>query len=417
MLPKRSIFNLKSSIDKTVIVGLSGGVDSSVTAMLLHEAGYRVIGVFLHFWSDPVSAPLMKGGQGGLAKANKCCSIETMLQARKVADRLGIAFYSLDLSEVFKEKVVDYFLSAYSQGWTPNPCIMCNRDIKFGAVLDAFGTFGADYWATGHYAKIVQENGISKLFQPRDLDKDQTYFLHALTQEKLQQTLFPLGDHLKSEVRELATKLQVEHYGGTYRESQNLCFYAESEPDAFLERNLPPQLQKPGEIKTREGKVLGTHRGLFHYTVGQRRGLNIPSLGRVSRTRDGRGLSEGVDPQPYYVVGVDLPSNALIVGDKQDLLSTECRLSNVTFTRPVSPDELTDLDVKVRYSKTSVKGRVVTGSQSTVDSKNTAKPTTGYCELSTVYFDSPVRAVTPGQHAVFYRGGECLGGGVIVARP
>ena len=376
-----------ASSQKTVIVGLSGGVDSSVTAMLLHEAGYRVIGVFLHFWSDPTTT---------ITKANKCCSIETMLQARKVADKLGIAFYSLDLSEVFKEKVVNYFLSAYSQGWTPNPCIMCNRDIKFGAVLDAFETFGADYWATGHYAKIVQDGGVSKLFQPKDLDKDQTYFLHALTQEKLQQTLFPLGDHLKSEVRELATKLQVGHYGGTYRESQNLCFYAESEPDAFLERNLPPELQQPGEIKTREGKVLGTHRGLFHYTVGQRRGIEIPA------------------DRAYYVVGVDLPSNSLIVGDKEDLLSTECRLSNVTFTRPVSSDELTDLDVKVRYSKTSVKGRVVTGSQSTVDSKNTAKPTTGYCELSTVYFDSPVRAVTPGQHAVFYRGGECLGGGVIV---
>ncbi len=353
---------------KTVIVGLSGGVDSSVTAMLLHEAGYRVIGVFLHFWSDPTTT---------VTKANKCCSIETMLQARKVADKLGIAFYSLDLSEVFKGKVVNYFLSAYSQGWTPNPCIMCNRDIKFGAVLDAFETFGADYWATGHYAKIVQDGGVSKLFQPKDLDKDQTYFLHALTQEKLQQTLFPLGDHLKSEVRELATKLQVEHYGGTYRESQNLCFYAESEPDAFLERNLPPELQQPGEIKTREGKVLGTHRGLFHYTVGQRRGIEIPA------------------DRAYYVVGVDLPSNSLIVGDKNDLLSMECRLSNVTFTRPVSPDELTDLDVKVRYSKTSVKASLTD---------------------TTLHFSEPVRAVTPGQHAVFYRAGECLGGGVIIRK-
>lgn len=351
---------------KTVIVGLSGGVDSSVTAMLLSEAGYRVIGVFLHFWSDPTTT---------VTKANKCCSIETMLQARKVADKLGIAFYSLDLSEVFKQKVVDYFLSAYSQGWTPNPCIMCNRDIKFGAVLDAFETFGADYWATGHYAKIVNEDGVSKLFQPRDLDKDQTYFLHALTQDKLQRTLFPLGDHLKSEVRELATKLQVEHYGGTYRESQNLCFYAEAEPDAFLERNLPPELQQPGEIRTREGKVLGTHRGLFHYTVGQRRGIEIPA------------------DQAYYVVGVDLPSNSLIVGAKDDLLSTDCQLSSVTLTRPVSPDELHDLDVKVRYSKTSVKAAL---------------------DGSTLRFSEPVRAVTPGQHAVFYRAGECLGGGIIL---
>ncbi len=353
---------------------MSGGVDSSVTAMLLKEQGYNVVGVFLRFWVDPM---VVYDG----AKENKCCSLETQLRARQVADKLDIPFYVLNLVDAFKEKVVDYYLNGYEKGWTPNPCIMCNRDVKFGLMIDKLSEFGAQYWATGHYASIRENNGIFHLFEAKDKAKDQSYFLYALDQKKLSKTIFPLGNLTKEEVKDLAQKFGLDGFKRTqYQESQNLCFYPEDKPYNFLERYLPTSLQQPGVLKTKDGEVLGTHNGLFHFTIGQRRGIHIKGYSR-----------------PLYVTGFDTKDNTVWLGDEADLFSDSCRLEDVTFLNPVFPDRIDNVLVKPRYTKNPFKADLVKEN--------------GTYRLA---FHSPVRALTPGQSAVFYRNEEVLGGGIII---
>lgn len=357
---------------KTIVVGMSGGVDSSVTAMLLKKQGYSVVGVFLNFWADPV---IEQGKEN-----NKCCSIANMLRARRVADVLDIPFYTIDLTEAFKQKVVDYFLEGFAQGWTPNPCIMCNRDIKFGLMLERLQAMGGDFWATGHYARITEQNGTYRLLAAKDKDKDQSYFLYALNQEKLSRTLFPLGDLTKPEVKKMAQELNLDSFGESYQESQNLCFYPERTPDEFLDRYLPASLQQPGPIMLSDGKVIGTHHGLCHYTIGQRKGIKL-----------------GGQTMPLYVIRRDMSKNSLVVGYEADLWQKECYLESATFLNGSLPDELEEVQIKIRSTKNPTPGSI-------------KKEGAGY----RVLFKQPMRAITPGQSAVFYQGEELLGGGIIM---
>jgi tRNA-uridine 2-sulfurtransferase len=354
----------------TVVVGMSGGVDSSVAAALLVEQGYRVIGMMLRLWSEP-----------GSAEENRCCAPDAMVLARRVAAKLGIPFYAVDVQEQFYDVVVQSFIEGYSQGVTPNPCVVCNRQIRWGFLLDHARAFGADFLATGHYARVEQVQGEDggpcvRLLRGIDPAKDQSYVLSVLSQEQLGQSLFPIGGYPKTEVRELAQKFNLP--AATRADSQDLCFLANSDMRGFLRRNAP-QVGRPGPIVSVAGQLLGEHQGLAFYTIGQRKGLGIPS------------------PEPLYVIRKELGSNTLIVGAAQDLGQRELYAAEVNWISgqpPVGPLQVT---AKIRYKATEA-AAVVT-------------PLPG--DTVKVDFDQPLRDITPGQRVVFYQGMECLGGGTI----
>lgn len=256
-----------------ILIALSGGVDSSVVAHLLHRQGHELIGVMMKLWTDPLAPAVTR------ALPTKCCSVEHIRRARSVCEKLAIPFYVLNLENEFKKQVVDPFLQGYRNGETPNPCIECNRTIKFGALLNKTEELGCDMLATGHYARIAEEiasDGSKRhlLLEALDVSKDQSYYLYTLTQEKLKRILFPLGTLRKEEVFGLAKQFDVP-IPDYYRESQDLCFYPEKEPEAFLRRYID---MEPGEIRTEDGMIVGSHKGLALYTIGQRRGLGIGGL-------------------------------------------------------------------------------------------------------------------------------------------
>ena len=267
---------------------MSGGVDSSVAAALLREQGYDVIGMMLRLWSEP-----------GKEESNRCCTPDSMAQARRVAAKLDIPFYVVDAKDVFHDTVVQYFLDGYARGETPNPCLICNRQIRWTFLLDHALALGADYMATGHYVRIRRdETGKSDLLRAVDHSKDQSYVLHVLTQEKLKHALFPIGDYPKPEIRAIAEKHGLPT--ASRKDSQDLCFLAGEDYRNFLQRNAAEML-KPGVILTRDGKSVGEHTGLANYTIGQRKGLGLAS------------------PVPLYVLGKNAASNTLIVGTQQEL--------------------------------------------------------------------------------------------------
>src|ERR671923_242420 len=247
-----------------VVVALSGGVDSSVAAALLKEQGYDVMGMMLRLWSEP-----------GKEDSNRCCTPDSMAQARRVAVKLDIPFYVIDAKDVFHNTVVQYFLDGYARGETPNPCLICNRQIRWTFLLNHALALGAEFMATGHYVRIKRnEDGTSELLRAVDRSKDQSYILHILNQEKLRHALFPVGDYTKPEIRQIA-----ERYGlptASRKDSQDLCFLAGEDYRNFLQRNAA-EILKPGEILTRDGRTLGTHTGLANYTIGQRKGLGVAS--------------------------------------------------------------------------------------------------------------------------------------------
>lgn len=360
-----------------VAVGMSGGVDSSTSAALLVDQGYECFGLFMHYWSDPV-------GVEGRAPENQCCSVENFEDVRRVCRRLGMPLYTLNFDELFKTEVVDYFLAEYAAGRTPNPCVQCNRLIKFGAFLEKAQTLGADAVATGHYAVVRRPSGgrgSYHLYASPDRDRDQSYFLYNLTQAHLPHVLFPVGGYHKRQVRALARRfaLPVAEKG----ESSGVCFVKEKQHDSFLGRHLA---LTPGDIVTTSGEVIGTHRGLPLYTVGQRRGI-------------------GSGGGPYYVVRSDSATNRLIVtADPRDP-ALSCQTFTTQNVNWLSGRPLTaplHCLATVRYHHRAVPAVVTPG----------ASPAT-----VTVRFNTPQRAVTPGQSAVFYarrwRGLELLGGGVI----
>ena len=351
---------------KRVVIAMSGGVDSSAAAAMLVEAGYDVIGMMLRLWSEP-----------GKSDSNRCCSPDAMALARRVAGQLGIPFYAVDAQTAFHDTVVKDFTQGYTSGITPNPCLTCNRQIRWGYLLDHALALGADALATGHYARLATaEDGSIKLMKAVDLGKDQSYVLHVLNQEQLRKTIFPLGEFSKVEVRTYAHSLNIPSAGRS--DSQDLCFLAGGDYRDFLLRNSPAA-KNPGPIRSINGKILGEHRGLAFYTIGQRKGLGLSS------------------PSPLYVVRKDLHNNALIVGGVENLGRLEMSVGEINWVTGTNPEHPFRANVKTRYTTAELPALV----------------TPQKCGNAAIKFDTPVRDITPGQAAVIYDNDICLGGGII----
>ncbi len=376
---------MTASKTKKVIVAMSGGVDSSVAAALLKNQGYDVSGVFMHFWHDIAD----KLEAIDMRIENKCCSREAEESARRTAQKIGIKFYSINVSGEFKKAVVDYFLREYNRGRTPNPCIECNRKIKFGILIDKALAIGADYVATGHYARRLklkaQNQGLQrsnpkfiyKLLKARDTNKDQSYFLYTLTQKKLKHCLFPIGDYTKDQVREIAKTCGFEVH--SKRESQEICFVQSKYYGDFLRKYLK---LVPGDIVDSNGNVLGKHKGLPLYTIGQRRDIGIGGTG------------------PYYVIKMDYQKNQLVVTNKKrdkNLFSKELIAEKVNWISADVPKLPLRAKAKARYRMNE--------SPATIEKASNRD--------YIVRFSKAQRAIMPGQSVVFYRGSEVLGGGII----
>ncbi len=352
-----------------VVVAMSGGVDSSVAAALLKQQGHDVTGMMLRLWSEP-----------GKEESNRCCTPESMGLARRVAAKLDIPFYAVDAKQIFHDTVVNYFLTGYARGETPNPCLLCNRQIRWEFLLDHALALGADYMATGHYVRLrADDQGRYQLLRAVDPVKDQSYVLHVLTQEKLSRALFPIGDYPKVDIRRLAADFGLPV--ATRHDSQDLCFLAGEDYRRFLQRNAAEML-RPGEIVTRDGQVVGRHNGLANYTIGQRKGLGLAS------------------PQPLYVLAKESVSNRLVIGAQEQLGSRELLAIDVNWTCGERPSGAFRAGVKSRYTAQETPAQVT--------------PFDGGSRVRVV-FDSSQRDITPGQAAVFYDGERVLGGGMIVA--
>jgi tRNA-specific 2-thiouridylase len=353
-----------------VVVAMSGGVDSSVAAALLVDAGYEVIGVMMRLWAE---------GE------NRCCAPEAVEDARRVAAGLGIPFYLVNYEAEFRTCVVDYFLAEYSQGRTPNPCLACNRSIRFGQLLRHAQALDASHLATGHYARVERDGTLFWLRMGADSQKDQSYVLYMLGQDELRQVLFPVGSYRKSEVREIARKrgLAVAFKD----ESMELCFVADDDYRRFLQKHAP-QAVAPGPILDTSGREIGRHRGLPFYTVGQRRGL-----GRLARDRSGRAGR----PVPFYVIRLDVAHNALIAGPIDELGRHNLLAREVSYVAGSVPSGAVRVQCKIRY-KANLADAIWTPLG---DGK------------AQVEFDSPLRDITPGQAVVAYQGDAVLGGGII----
>ena len=353
---------------KRIAIAMSGGVDSSVAAALLVEQGYDVVGVHMKLNDLPDEE-----------KHNKaCCSLEDSLDAREACATLGIPYYVVNFVEAFEREVIDYFVASYQSGQTPNPCVMCNHTIKSDMLLDCVRQFGCEYLATGHYARVTQnpESGAYELRQPRDLRRDQTYFLIGTSREILPYLMFPLADYEKPAAREIAESLSLATWNKP--DSQEVCFVPRDYREFLRVRAAPPP---PGDFVDREGNVLGRHQGLPFYTIGQRRGLGLPG-GRT-----------------YYVIALDTEKNTVVLGDEEALYSTTMTVRDANWVSRPPPDEPVQAWVKVRYAHE--------GAAATIT------PTAPGRVL--VEFAEPVKAITPGQAAAFYDGNLLLGGGWIVS--
>ncbi len=352
-----------------VVVGMSGGVDSSVTALLLKEQGYDVVGIFMKNWDDT-------------DETGFCTATEDYKDVAKVAAQIGIPYYSVNFEKEYWDRVFEYFLAEYKRGRTPNPDVMCNKEIKFKAFLDYAMELGADYVATGHYAQVEkQADGSVKMLRGVDQNKDQTYFLSQLSQAQLAKTMFPLGHMEKKEVREIAEKAGLAT--AKKKDSTGICFIGEKNFKQFLSQYLPAI---PGRMKTFEGKDMGGHAGLMYYTIGQRSGLGIGGTGESN--------------DPWFVVGKDLSTNTLYVGQgyhNPHLYADSLDASEIHFTVDTPMPKEFKCTAKFRYRQQDVGVTVY------LKDNNQA----------TVVFDEPVRAITPGQAVVFYDGMTCLGGGLI----
>ena len=355
-----------------VIVGVSGGVDSSVAALLLAQQGYQLSGVFMKNWE-------------GDDTHTHCAAEDDLADARSVCESIGIAIQGVNFSDQYWDRVFEYFLQEYKAGRTPNPDILCNKEIKFKAFLDYAIDQGADYIATGHYARVKNENGEFFLLRGVDREKDQTYFLYTLGQKQLSHALFPVGELEKSKVREIAEQNRLVTFNK--KDSTGICFIGERNFKEFLQKYLPAQ---PGEIQTPDGIVLGQHDGLMYYTLGQRQGLGI-------------GGRKGFEGAVWYVADKDLENNILIVVNGHDdplLYHQQLTASQLHWVSGHAPDIPYTCSAKTRYRQTDAPCTIESIEDSTC----------------TVRFKEPQWAVTPGQSVVFYDGEKCLGGGVIESR-
>lgn len=350
---------------KKVVVGMSGGVDSSVAAFLLKQQGYSVVGLFMRNWEE---------------KDGTCTAEEDFADVERVCTALEIPYYAVDFSKEYRERVFSHFLEEYAAGRTPNPDVLCNREIKFGPFKAYARTLGADLIATGHYCGISHEGGVHRLLKARDTAKDQTYFLNQLTQEQLEDVLFPLEGLTKAEVRRIA--LEEGLATAKKRDSTGICFIGERDFRKFLQEYLPA---RPGIIRTESGEEVGRHIGLMFYTLGQRRGLDL----------GGRRGEEG----RWFVVKKDLSKNELIVshGDETPLYSARCFVSGVNFIPSPPKKDVFFCHAKFRYRQSEQEVCVHRTGEDTLE----------------IVIDEPQRAVTEGQYAVLYDETQCLGGGVI----
>lgn len=355
---------------KTVVVGLSGGVDSSVAAYLLKEQGYDVIGVTMQIWQEEDSCTVEENGG--------CCGLSAVEDARRVAQKLDIPYYVMNFRKEFQKQVIDYFTREYLEGRTPNPCIACNRYVKWESLLKRSLEIGADYIATGHYARVEQlPNGRYAIRNSVTAKKDQTYALYNLTQEQLARTLMPVGAYTKDEIRKIAEEvgLLVAHK----KDSQEICFVPDNDYAGFIKNSTGKTIPK-GNFVLADGKVIGEHQGIIHYTIGQRKGLNL-SMGH-----------------PVFVTKIRPDSNEVIIGENEDLFVNTLICDRVNFMAMEGLDGEVRLKAKIRYNHP--------GAECVISPAEDGKVR--------VTFDQPQRAITPGQAVVFYQGEYVAGGGIIL---
>lgn len=356
---------------KKVAVGMSGGVDSSVAAWLLKEQGYEVIGVTMQIWQQ--ESEQVQEEQGG------CCGLSAVEDARRVAAMLDIPYYVMNFRAEFQKNVIDYFTEEYLRGHTPNPCIACNRYVKWESLLRRSMEIGADYIATGHYAGIIRlKNGRYAVRNAVTTKKDQTYALYSLTQEQLAHTLMPVGDYTKEEIRQIAEEagLPVAHKP----DSQEICFIPDNDYAAFIDREAKERVPKPGNFVTTDGQVLGRHLGITHYTVGQRKGLNL-AMGR-----------------PVFVKEIRPDTNQVVIGEADEVFGGSLVCGHINYMGMEDLKEPREALAKIRYGHTGEK---------------CVMERIGEDRIKCV-FQKPVRAITPGQAVVFYEDGYVLGGGTIL---
>jgi tRNA-specific 2-thiouridylase len=371
--------NLQQNIDKPkrVVVAMSGGVDSSTAAALLKEQGYDVIGISMQLWDYT---------EGEKDRPGSCCSLDDLYDARRVCDKLNVPFYVVNFEEAFSKAVVDYFVEGYLKGETPNPCLKCNQILKFEVLLRKALELEADFLATGHYARVVYDEGRGRhlLLRGRDLSKDQSYFLFTMTQKQLSKIIFPLGDLTKADVRKLANKFGLNV--AEKKDSQEICFAPEDYP-SFIARKVGHRadngssckLEPAGEIVDLNGNILGMHQGLYRYTIGQRKGI---------------GVTRG---EPLYVLKIDMQKNQLVVGPEQGLFSNGLIAKETNWIGIPFPKSETEVLARIRYRHKGIEAHVAPLDGNRVE----------------VRFKKPEKSVTPGQAVVFYKGDEVLGGGWI----
>lgn len=354
------------NLHQKVVIALSGGVDSSVAAALLAKQGYEVIGIMMRLWS------IIESGD-----SNSCYTLEAITHAQRVADLLKIPFYVLDAQEEFRKTVIEYFISGYSNNITPNPCLICNREIRWSYLYNYAMDLGADALATGHYVRLRENlNGKIELLRGLDYKKDQSYILHFLDQKKLANAIFPVGEYLKSHVREIARENNLPV--ANLADSQDLCFLGGGDYRNFLTRHTPHLIQ-PGPILNNNGDTIGQHSGLAYYTIGQRKGLRINSS------------------VPLYVIRKIVDQNALIVGPNDALGQAELTAKNVNWISGEDPSRAFRAQVKIRYKSTQEWAEISSLGEGRIH----------------VQFDRPLRDITPGQAVVLYDKDICLGGGLI----
>ncbi|HDK7176436.1 TPA: tRNA 2-thiouridine(34) synthase MnmA [Clostridium botulinum] len=352
---------------KKVLVGMSGGVDSSVAAYLLKEQGYEVIGVTMQIWQDDEEFIEKEGG---------CCSLSAVADARRVSNKIGIPFYVMNFKDAFKRNVIDYFVDEYMEGRTPNPCIACNKFIKFSSFLDKAMDMGIDYVATGHYAIIEKQKDRYIIRKSEDDKKDQTYALYNLTQFQLERTLMPCGQYKKSQIREIAKDIGLRVHNK--KDSEEICFIPDNDHGRYIKNRFPNKVRE-GNFVDKQGNVLGKHKGIVYYTIGQRKGLGI-AFGK-----------------PMYVVDINPFKNEVVLGSIEDLLNTELVAKDINYIPFDTLKEPMEVEAKIRYSQIPSKAIITPIDDGRVR----------------VNFHEKQRAITKGQSVVFYKDDLLIGGGII----